>query len=110
MREAADEFDAGEEARAHEVSAEGARLAGDAGFDAEPVVVRGKPKAWPSLLEIAAEREAAAIVVGTEGLGAVRSALVGSVSSGLLHHSGLPFLIVPRRRRGGAGGGPVILA
>jgi nucleotide-binding universal stress UspA family protein len=109
MREAADEFDAGEEARAHEVSAEGARLAGDGGFDAEPVVVRGKPKAWPSLLEIAGEREAAVIVVGTEGLGAVRSALVGSVSSGLLHHSRHPLLIVPRGAAEDAGG-PVILA
>ncbi len=109
MREAAEEFDAGEEARAHEVSEEGARLAREAGFEAAPMAARGRPKAWPTLLKLADEQAAAAIVVGSEGLGAVRSALLGSVSSGVLHHSGRPVLIVRREEDEGATG-PVILA
>jgi nucleotide-binding universal stress UspA family protein len=109
MREAADEFDEGESARAREVAERGARLAGEAGFQAEALAVRGKPKAWPALLEVADQQDVAAIVVGSEGLGAVRSALLGSVSSALLHHSERPLLIVPRGAAEDAGG-PVILA
>ncbi len=91
------------------MSEQGARLATDAGFDAEALVVRGRPNVWPGLLEVAGEREAAAVVVGSRGLGAVRSVLSGSVSSGLLHYGGRPVLIVPRGAAEGAGG-PVILA
>jgi nucleotide-binding universal stress UspA family protein len=109
MAEAAREFDASEAARAEEVAATGARLATEAGFDARPVVARGKPKAWPTLMALADEHDSAAIVVGSEGLGAVKSALLGSVSSGLVHHSTRPLLIVPR---GAAepGAGPIVLA
>jgi nucleotide-binding universal stress UspA family protein len=109
MREAAEEFDASGRQRAEATSEEGARLAREAGFDAEAAAVLGKPKAWPSLLELADERDAAAIVVGSEGMGALRSALFGSVSSGLLHNSRRPLLLVPRSAREEAGG-PLILA
>jgi nucleotide-binding universal stress UspA family protein len=100
---------AADESRAGEVSEQGARLASDAGFDAEALAVRGRPKAWPALLELADRQGSAAIVVGSEGLGAVKSALAGSVSSGLVHHSGRPLLIVPQGAAEDAGG-PVILA
>ena len=109
MGEAAAEFDAGETARAKEVSEQGAQLASEAGFDAQPVSMRGKPKAWPALLELADKHDVAAIVVGSEGLGAVKSALLGSVSAGLVHHTKRPVLIVPRGAEA-PGDGPVILA
>src|SRR5215213_7944442 len=51
-----------------------------AGFDAQAIAAEGKPKAWPTLLRLAEEHDAAAIVIGSKGLGAVRSALLGSVS------------------------------
>jgi nucleotide-binding universal stress UspA family protein len=95
MREAAEEFDAGESARARETCTAGAALADEAGFEAQGVSARGNPKAWPTLLSIADEHHAAAIVIGSEGIGAVRSALFGSVAGGLLHHSKRPLLIVP---------------
>lgn len=109
MGEAAAEFDAGETAHAKEVSEQGAQLASEAGFDAQPVSMRGKPKAWPALLELADKHDVAAIVVGSEGLGAVKSALLGSVSAGLVHHTKRPVLIVPRGAEA-PGDGPVILA
>ena len=108
MREAAQEFDAGEAANAEEVASTGARLAGEAGFDATPVVAMGKPKAWPTLIALADKHDAAAIVVGSEGLGAVKSALLGSVSSGLVHHCKRPVLIIPRGDQ--TPDGPVLLA
>ncbi|MBN1529398.1 MAG: universal stress protein [Thermoleophilaceae bacterium] len=109
MKEASAEFDAGEAVRAEEVTTTGVRLATEAGFDARGVVARGKPKAWPTLIALADEHDAAAIVVGSEGLGTVKSALLGSVSSGLVHHSRRPVLIVPRDAAE-PGAGPVILA
>ena len=75
MGEAAAEFDAGEAAHAKEVSEQGAQLASEAGFDAQPVSMRGKPKAWPALLELADEHDVAAIVVGLRG---TRSRQVGA--------------------------------
>jgi nucleotide-binding universal stress UspA family protein len=95
MREAAEELDAGDARRAEELAAEGAEVAREAGFDAEPRAVTGKPKAWPALLELADEVDAAAIVTGSRGRGGVKSALLGSVSSGVLNRSRRPVLIVP---------------
>ena len=40
------------------------------------------------------------IVTGARGLGGARSALLGSVSSGLIHNADLPVLVVPPRDRG----------
>jgi nucleotide-binding universal stress UspA family protein len=85
----------GEEAReAARLAERGAGLAERAGLRAQPVVARGK-KAWPKLLELADEHQAGALVVGSRGVGRVESALLGSVSAGLLDHSHLPVLIVP---------------
>jgi nucleotide-binding universal stress UspA family protein len=95
MREAAEEVDASDSARAQELAERGAELAEAAGFAATTATARGRPKAWPTLLELAGEHDAEAIVVGSRGLGAVKSALLGSVSSGLLDHAHLPVLIVP---------------
>jgi nucleotide-binding universal stress UspA family protein len=95
MREAADEFDADARERAHATAAEGAALAGDAGFEPEAVEVLGKPRIWPSLLRIADERDADAIVLGGEGIGPMKAALLGSVASGVIHHSKRPVLLVP---------------
>jgi nucleotide-binding universal stress UspA family protein len=95
MKEAAEELDAEGRREAEVVAARGADLAEEAGFDAIPVAARGRPKAWPTLLELAEQHEAAAIVVGSRGLGGVKSALLGSVSSGVLDHAHLPVLIVP---------------
>jgi len=80
---------------AERVAAEGAELARDAGFDAEAYALQGKPKAWPTLLAKADAVDAAVVVIGSRGQGAVKFALLGSVSSGLLHHTRRPVLVVP---------------
>lgn len=96
MRESVRELDEEEAQEATQIAARGAGLAEAAGFETVPVIARGKPKAWPTLLELAREHDAAAVVVGSRGLGCVQSALLGSVSSGLLDHAHLPVLIVPQ--------------
>ena len=48
------------------------------------------------LLEAAREKQAAAIVVGSHGEGAVSAAFLGSTALKLLHHSDIPVLVVPR--------------
>jgi nucleotide-binding universal stress UspA family protein len=94
-RETAAELDVDDAQDAARMAEEGAEFATDAGFDAEPLAVRGKPKAWPAVLGEADRVDAALIVAGSRGQGSVRSALLGSVSSGLLHHKRRPLLVVP---------------
>jgi nucleotide-binding universal stress UspA family protein len=95
MREAAEEVDAEDAREAKQIARRGVELAQAAGFEAVAAVARGKPKAWPTLLALAEQCGAVAVVVGSRGLGRVRSALLGSVSSGVLDHAHIPVLIVP---------------
>jgi nucleotide-binding universal stress UspA family protein len=77
--------------------AEAARRLAAAGVKAEAFVEEGKPV--DVLLKLAAERKAAAIVVGSHGEGAVSAAFLGSTALKLLHHSEVPVLVVPRRKK-----------
>ena len=75
---------------------DGARRAREAGFDAEPVLLRGKGGgAWRDLLDLADERGATVVVVGRRGVSRLRSALLGSVSDGAVKHAHVPVLVVP---------------
>ena len=65
-----------------------------AGVKAEEVVAEGRPV--EVLLDVAKERGAALIVVGSHGEGAVSAAFLGSTALKLLHHSKVPVMVVPR--------------
>lgn len=95
MTGAAGELEEEEAREAARIAERGAELAERAGFEAVAMMARGKPKAWPKLLELADEHGAEAVVVGSRGIGRVESALLGSVSAGLLGNSQLPVLVVP---------------
>ena len=82
------------------VANEGARIAQDAGLDAEPVGVETTRPVWETIVEFADRHEAATIVMGSRGLTGLRSMLLGSVSSAVVHHSNRPTMII---RRPGAG-------
>jgi nucleotide-binding universal stress UspA family protein len=78
------------------VASEGARLAKDAGLDAEAVAVEATEAVWKTIVQVADSHDAAAIVVGTRGLTGVHSALLGSVSGAVVHHAEQPTLVIHR--------------
>ncbi len=90
------------------LAAEGVELAAAAGLQAEPrtvdapmsAVVRPDSAPWHQLADVAEQAGAAAIVVGARGSGAVRRFLLGSTTSGLLHHVRRPLLVVPEASLG----------
>ena len=84
--------------RADEIANKGAELARTSGFVAEAVAVEAKGGVADALLSLARERNAAAIVVGSRGLGGATSALLGSVSSKLIHDADRPIVVVPHSR------------
>jgi len=71
----------------------GARLARTLGAEAEPLAIADGDIAG-AIGSVAEERDAAALVVGSRGLGAIKSKLFGSTSRRLLHESQRPVLIV----------------
>jgi len=48
-----------------------------------------------SICDVASERNARMIVIGSHGWGALKSALYGSVAGGVLRHAPCPVLMVP---------------
>jgi nucleotide-binding universal stress UspA family protein len=84
------------EENAGKLAEEGVRIAEDGGLTAEPLTRLAPGPLWQQILAVAAERDAAAIVLGTRGLGGVRSMVLGSVSNAVVHHADRPVVIVRR--------------
>ena len=86
-----------------EIAGEGEQAARAAGLNAEALLVHQAPQdvvrpegaAWHRLSAVADEYDAAAIVVGSRGTGALRRFVLGSVTAGLLRHARRPVLVVP---------------
>ena len=64
-----------------------------AGIPAEGLTRHGRPA--HEIVAVARERSSRLIVVGSHGFGPIESALVGSVSAGVLRHAPCPVLVVP---------------
>ena len=76
------------------IADEGVRIAQEAGLRAEAVMVEATGPVWKTILDIADRLDAAMIVMGSRGLTGVRSMLLGSVSSALVHHADRPTLVI----------------
>jgi nucleotide-binding universal stress UspA family protein len=87
------------EQRALDVAREGVREAESVGLSATPeiVVAAGTSGVAEAIVETARNRDASLIVVGSHGRSALRAALLGSVSTAVLHRSQIPVLVVPSR-------------
>jgi nucleotide-binding universal stress UspA family protein len=94
LGEAVGALDEANRETAEELAAEGVELARAAGFDAEPRAVRAGGPFFAALLETADELDARAIVAGSRGRSSFAAAVLGSVSTGLLHHTRRPVLLV----------------
>ena len=86
--------------QARRIADEGADLARNAGFEAEPVLrlADSMTGIWMGILDVAEEADATAIVAGHRGLSRLKSALLGSVANGLVNHARVPVLVVPPAR------------
>jgi nucleotide-binding universal stress UspA family protein len=72
----------------------GAALAREAGATAEAIAAPDGSDVAATIEAIAEEHGAAAVVVGSRGLGAVKSRLLGSTSRRLLHDAARPVVVV----------------
>jgi nucleotide-binding universal stress UspA family protein len=75
---------------------EGVRIARESGMDAEPATEKAAGPVWKTILELADRHDAAAIVMGCRGFTGIRSVLLGSTSSAVVHHADRPTLVVHR--------------
>ena len=73
---------------------EGVELARTAGLEASGDAVESGSTAWRVLAATAETRDAAVVIAGSQGHGAVASVLLGSVSAGLVHHAERPVLVI----------------
>src|SRR3954468_11579206 len=72
----------------------GAHVAQELGAAAEPHPVPDELDAAETIAAVAEQRGAAAVVVGSRGLGRMKARLLGSTSQGLLHRTTRPVIVV----------------
>lgn len=97
-----DEIDADTRKNAETCASEGAELARKAGLDAQP---RVRAKETTTAEEILAEADAigaSAILMGSRGLTALKSLLLGSVSHTVIQNADRPVIVVPSADVAGA--------
>jgi nucleotide-binding universal stress UspA family protein len=84
------------EEEAAKVIAEAAARAEEAGVETRSVVLHGFPV--EAICEAAERFAPQFLVIGSHGWGAIKRALFGSVSTGVLHHATCPVLVVPAEK------------
>jgi len=89
------DLDARVHERAERILAAGVELAGKVGFEATGRLADSRGSQWRTILEVADELDASLVVIGTHAVGAIEAALLGSVSSAVVHHAHRPLLLVP---------------
>jgi nucleotide-binding universal stress UspA family protein len=80
--------------RSQRLAEQGAQLAREAGFEAEPLVVADDITIAETLVGLARERDAQAIVVGAHGRGRMSEILLGSTSRDVIRRAECPVVVV----------------
>jgi nucleotide-binding universal stress UspA family protein len=92
--ELASEVDQAQEHHAAVVASEGAELARSLGLDAEAHAIPDRLDVADTIVEVASERDAAAVVIGSHGSSGLRSRLLGGTSRQVLARCMRPVLVV----------------
>ena len=82
-------------AEAEQTAERGAALAAAGGCASRALAVAATGTVWAAIDHLAEQQQAAALVVGARGLSGLSRLMLGSVSTGLLHHANRPVLVVP---------------
>jgi nucleotide-binding universal stress UspA family protein len=82
------------EEHARDVAQDGARLAHEAGLQAQAITAEDSVAPAEAIVAAAEERDACAIVIGSRGLRGLKSKLLGSTSSHVIHHALRPVVVV----------------
>src|SRR5689334_5622095 len=82
-----DELDRAAAKYGRELAEHGARIAHEAGLDAEPLPVEARGPIWKAIVDAGATHDVSAIVIGSRGFTGLRALLLGSVSSAVIHHA-----------------------
>jgi nucleotide-binding universal stress UspA family protein len=81
---------------AEQTAAQGAELARRAGFRAESLTVKASPT-WKGIVEVAADRQATLVVLGSHRRTGILGHLLGSVTAAVMAHSSVSVLVVHQR-------------
>ena len=79
---------------AQRLTSKGTAVAREAGWDADGVTVADEETVADTLVRVAEEREAAAIVVGAHARGRLSSLMLGSTSQGVVRRADCPVVVV----------------
>jgi nucleotide-binding universal stress UspA family protein len=90
-----DEIDTANEQSSLDRAKEGAKLAAEAGLDAQPKCRSQVTSVANAILAEADELGAEAIVIGSRGLTGIKSMLLGSVSHHVIQHADRAVIVVP---------------
>ncbi|MDQ2894119.1 MAG: universal stress protein [Actinomycetota bacterium] len=90
-----EKIDAANQQAALQTATNGAERATAAGLHAQPHTASGHGGVPNAILTVAADVNANVIVLGTRGLGGMKSFLLGSVSHAVIQHADRAVLIVP---------------
>jgi nucleotide-binding universal stress UspA family protein len=82
---------------AEETAAAGASFAEEVGFRSQSIAVQASPT-WKGIVDVADDRDAALIVLGSHGRSGIAEVLVGSVAGAVAQHCRQSVLIVHRGR------------
>jgi nucleotide-binding universal stress UspA family protein len=81
--------------RSRQVATQGVAIAREVGLDAQALTLPDELNVAETLAQVAKERGAAAIVVGSHGHGALHTRVLGSTSTKLLSHARCPVVVIP---------------